>query len=325
MPLNVVDLFAGAGGLSLGFRQAGFKIIAAVEVSKHHAETYQQNFPDIKVHQEDIQDVMAASFAGFADVVIGAPPYDAFLATNQNRKDDPVDRLYKDTHGSLVLDFIDFVGAVRPKAFVLELPPDFAEDATMEALANELSGVGIEQVFVNFLNAADHGACTDRVSLIISNVPVEPEPPADPGLPVGALVEEVREGITNQEIDNLPPEKAGDVEKLKIGDFLEPIPLAGGGPDDVYPNWFRLVPDATAPPVYGFSRFVHPFEPRLTTVRENARLMGFPDNFVFHGNRNLQYEQVGNAVPVPLARQIAREVAVGLGAKPVESPAARVA
>lgn len=312
MVLNVVDLFAGAGGLSLGFKQAGFKIIAAVEVSKHHAETYQQNFPEIKVHQEDIQDVYAESFMGVADVVIGAPPYEAFLATNKERKEDPLDRLYKDTHGQLVLEFVDFIGAVRPKAFVLELPPDFAEDALMEALGKELSSKGIEEIFVTFLNGADHGACTDRVSLIISSVPIEPAPPEDPGLPVGALVEEVREGITNQETDTLPPERLADVEKMAPGEFLEPLPIQDGGPDDLYPNWFRLIPEATAPPIYGFSRMVHPFVDRLCTVREVARMMGFPDNFVFHGNRNLQYEQVGNAVPPPLANQIAREVAFAL-------------
>jgi len=60
--------------------------------------------------------------------------------------------------------------------------------------------------------------------------------------------------------------------------------------------------------VSGGKRFIHPFEDRLLTVREQARLMGFPDDHVFFGGRELEYNMVGEAVPVPLARAIAAEV-----------------
>lgn len=319
MTLSVVDLFAGVGGFSLGFRQAGFKVIGAVELSKHHAEVYGLNLTDVDVHREDVQTTSAESFMGVADVVIGAPPYEAFLATNKERRANPKDRLYEDPHGMLVLDFVDFIGACRPKAFVLELPPDFADDELMHALAEELNKAGFEQLYVAFLNAAEFGACTDRVSLFISNVPLEPEPPEEGSHPVGALIEELPEGITCHEIENLQPERLTEVEKLDMGDFLEPIQIQGGGEEDVYPNWFRLVPEAVAPPIYAFSRFVHPFEDRLCTVREVARLMGFPDKFVFHGNHHIQYESVGNAVPPPLARAVAMEVGRALTA--MEPPA----
>jgi DNA (cytosine-5)-methyltransferase 1 len=306
MTLSVVDLFAGAGGLSLGFKQAGYKILAAVEASKHQTETYTQNFPDIKVQHQDIQDVYAESFMGVVDVVIGAPPYEAFLATNPDRKKDPRARLYDDPHGALVLDFVDFLTACQPKAFVLELVPDFAEDEIMQALGEELNKAGFEQVYVSFLNAADYGATTDRVSLFISSHPLEPAPDEEGGHAVGDLVEMVKEGVPNHEKEDLSEERMKELEKLNPGDFLEPIALNGStAEDEVYPNWFRLIPEATAPPLYGFSRFVHPFEPRLITVRETARLMGFPDKFVFGGNRSTQYESVGNAVPPPLAYAVA--------------------
>lgn len=305
MTLNVVDLFAGAGGLSLGFRQAGYKILAAVEASKHQTETYSQNLPDVPVKHHDIQDVYAESFMGVVDVVVGAPPYEAFLATNPDRKPEPKDRLYEDPHGALVLDFVDFLAGAQPKAFVLELVPDFAEDELMQALAEELAKAGFPQVYVAFLNAADYGATTDRVSLFISSHPIEP-PPSEEGPAVGDLIEEVREGAANHEKEELTEEKMKELDKMKPGDYLEPMSLNGAsGEGEVYPNWFRLVPEATAPPIYGFSRFVHPFEPRLVTVRETARLMGFPDKFVFSGNRYTQYESVGNAVPPTLAFAVA--------------------
>lgn len=294
----------------MGFREAGYKILAAVEASKHQTETYGQNFPGIKVQHQDIHDVYAESFMGVVDVVIGAPPYEAFLATNPERKADPKARLYDDPHGALVLDFVDFLAACQPKAFLLELVPDFAEDEIMQALAQELSKAGFPQVYVSFLNAADYGATTDRVSLFISSHPVEPAPDEEPGPAVGDLVAEMRDGVPNHEKEELSEEKMKQLDKMKPGEYLEPMSLngasAGDGEDEeIYPNWFKLVPEATAPPLYGFSRFVHPFEPRLVTVREAARLMGFPDKFVFSGNRNTQYESVGNAVPPRLAMAVA--------------------
>ena len=74
------------------------------------------------------------------------------------------------------------------------------------------------------------------------------------------------------------------------------------------PNLIRLHPKKIAPTVLGSSRFIHPYEDRFLTVREQARLMGYPDNFVFLGGRDVQYNQVGESVPVPLSRAIAEVV-----------------
>ncbi|MBW3582907.1 MAG: DNA cytosine methyltransferase [Euryarchaeota archaeon] len=312
MTFSVVDLFAGAGGLSLGFKTAGFKVMSAVEANKYMTEAYHANLPDVKIQQKEVVDLVPESFMG-VDVVVGAPPYEAFMATNKERRKEPRDRLYEDHHGETVLHFVDFIAASRPKAWLLELHPDAAEDDIMQSLGEEFAKAGSGQVYVTFLNAADFGATTDRVSLFLSNVPLEPEPPEEMGPPVGALMEETEEDeneTSNHEIDTLPPEKLTKIQSLEPGDCLEPISL--NGHDEVYPNWFRLIPEATAPPMYGFTRFVHPFEDRLCTVREFARLMGFPENFVFTGQRNLQFDAVGNAVPPPLARRVASEVGLAL-------------
>ena len=73
----------------------------------------------------------------------------------------------------------------------------------------------------------------------------------------------------------------------------------------VYRNWVRLHPKQIAPTIHGRSRFIHPYEDRLLTVREQARLMSFPDNHVFLGGINTQFDQVGEAVPPLLAKKIA--------------------
>ncbi|MEB3773801.1 MAG: DNA cytosine methyltransferase, partial [Desulfurococcales archaeon] len=92
------------------------------------------------------------------------------------------------------------------------------------------------------------------------------------------------------------------IYKMSWGDHLIEYTGAGGRR---LPNYIRLDPREPAPTVMGTSRFIHPYEPRLLTVREQARLMGFPDYHVFHGSRDAQYDMVGEAVPPPLAKSIA--------------------
>ena len=155
----------------------------------------------------------------------------------------------------------------------------------------------------------------------ISNVPLEPRAPDDEGDPVGALLEALPDGLKNHEKEELEGTRLAEVAKMAVGDFLEPLRLHGT--DEVYPNQFRLIPEAAAPPLYGFSRFVHPFEDRMCTVREQARLMGFPDKFVFLGGRNLQYSAVGDAVPPPLAKALALEIGAAVHAMVAKTPRAK--
>jgi DNA (cytosine-5)-methyltransferase 1 len=103
----------------------------------------------------------------------------------------------------------------------------------------------------------------------------------------------------------LTPEKQRKMQRLRPGDALVKFRSASGRG---LSNWQRLYADQLAPPVMGRTRFVHPGGGRILTVREQARLMGFPDTHVFAGGRDAQFEQVGESVPPPLARAIAGEM-----------------
>ncbi|MBI2079078.1 MAG: DNA cytosine methyltransferase, partial [Euryarchaeota archaeon] len=103
----------------------------------------------------------------------------------------------------------------------------------------------------------------------------------------------------------LPADKVARIRNLAPGRSLYTY---RSGTGKVHGNWWRLRPDELAPTVTGNSRFVHPTEDRLLTVREHARLMGFPDDFVLRGGRNIQYDVIGEAVPPPLAKAIGLEV-----------------
>ncbi|MGC8972972.1 MAG: DNA cytosine methyltransferase, partial [Thermoproteus sp.] len=242
---------------------------------------------------------------GKVDVVIGGSPCEPFTATNPRRMENPLDRLYTDPLGQLTLHFIRLVGELQPRIFVLENVPGIAQDPLREALEREFKRVGFDEVYFNILLAENHGVPSHRKRVFISNVKITPrrsKPPtvrqALAGLPP------VDSGFPNHDTVTLSPSKAERIAALRPGDALMKFKGASG----IYGNFVRLKWDELAPTVMGSRRFVHPEENRLLTVREQARLMGFPDHHVFFGPKDSQFNQVGEAVPPPLARAIAEYI-----------------
>lgn len=113
---KVIDLFSGAGGLSEGFRQAGFEIIGAVEIDKDSCNTFKTNFPNAKVIQGDIKeiDIEKDSF-GEVDIIIGGPPCQGFSSLNRHNKN-----LHEDPRNKLFEEYLKYVDYYRPKAILIE-------------------------------------------------------------------------------------------------------------------------------------------------------------------------------------------------------------
>lgn len=307
---DVLDLFAGGGGFSLGFRQAGYDVRKAVENFRPKAETYRANFPEVDLIGRDVQDVVVK---GPFDVVIGGPPCEPFTPANAGRRMEPLDRLHKDKIGQLVLQFIRIAGDVHPKVFVLENVVQLIEGPLQAELVRYFGGWGFPTVFFNELLAEDAGTPSHRRRLFVSNVRI--------GLPQERMVPPVGKvlaglpapgtgGVANHEAHPLSDDKVERIRSLRPGEALFGYRSATG---KAHSNWLRLDADRPCPTVMGSSRFVHPTEPRLLTVREHARLMGYPDTFVFKGGRDQQYDAVGESVPPPLARAIAEQVRPHVG------------
>jgi len=308
---KVLDLFCGAGGFSLGFVMEGFKVLLGVDVDWIVAETYRENLKvdvlceDIRnIHSLDLRDVIGVD----VDVIIASPPCEPFTGANPRREVDVLDRLYGDDVGRLFLHAIRIIGDLRPRLFIIENVPSILEPSLKEAIKHELEVVGYPKVYFNVLYAEDYGTPSHRKRAFISNFKLRPRPlkkiitveEALAGLPDPGEINDV----PNHVIKPLPPRKVKKIAKLKWG---EELVLYKGAGRKVLPNWIRLHPLKLAPTVLGSSRFVHPYENRLLTVREQARLMGFPDDFVFRGGFDAQYNMIGEAVPPPLSRAIARE------------------
>lgn len=308
---RVLDLFAGAGGFSLGFEQAGFEVARAVENFRPKAETYHANFPRVDLWVQDIQDVVIRDSY---DVVIGGPPCEPFTPANARRQPQPLDRLHRDRIGGLVLQFLRIASDVRPAAFVMENVVQVAEGPLRAELERLFREWGWTRRFFNELRAEDAGCPSHRLRLFLSNHPLRlPRGAPPPG------VLEVFRGLpppgapgspSNHEPHPLSSEKRQRIGRLGPGEALYGYRSATG---KAHENWLRLEGNKPSPTVLGQSRFIHPTEPRLLTVREHARLMGYPDDFVFRGGRDQQYDAVGESVPPPLAQAIATQLVSILG------------
>lgn len=302
----VADLFSGGGGFSRGFDRAGFSIVFAIDADPVCGKTFKLNFPWSFVLVDDIKDVNGDDIKYLTgkvpDVVIGSPPCEPFTGANPHREIEPLDRLYKDPLGVLTLEYIRIVGELKPRIFIMENVPTLNIPILKEVLIKEFRYAGYNNLYFNILRAEDYGTPSRRVRLFISNVLIKPKP-----MDKRITVEEALSGITcssalpNNECIQPTDRKLKRISRVKWGKAL----FYYKGAVKRIPNYIRLKPNDIAPTILGSSRFIHPYEDRLLTVREHARLMGFPDYHIFFGNRDQQYNQVGEAVPPTLAYAIA--------------------
>ncbi len=313
MTWTVVDLFAGAGGFSLGFRQAGFDVAVAVDNFRTATDTYALNQggdgSGTEVRRVDVRDLDPDSLPE-ADVVVGGPPCEAFTPANQERRSDPLSRLHHDPMGSLTLQFIILLKALRPRVFVMENVPGLLEGPLEGELRDLFARAGYRDVGFHVLQALEHGTPSRRTRVFASNVRLEPpvtvaREDAPSVWEVIRDIEPLGAEVPNHEDFPLSHERRRRVAELDPGGSLYRYEAADGS---VHHSWTRLRKDEVSPTVHGNSRFVHPTQPRLLTVREHARLMGYPDDYVFEGGRSHQYDLVGESVPPPLGKAVAGEV-----------------
>ena len=363
-----IDLFAGAGGLSLGFEQAGFDIAAAVEIDPIHCATHEYNFPNSKVVCASVIDVTGDEIRrrtnlGDAeiDVVFGGAPCQGFSLMGKRALDDP--------RNQLVFHYVRLVSELQPRYFVFENVKGLTLGKHAEFLRELISALGSVGYDVanpyQVLNAADFGVPQDRKRLFVIgarrglSVPNYPKPldrratvweaigdlpDADQFAALNAA-DEVRieweteanyalrmRGLESDPIDfgyarefdlnlltsSLRTEHT-ELSRLRFAATehgkTEPISRFRKLPPNGLCNTLRAGTDS-ARGAFTSPRPIHPFLPRVITVREAARLHSYPDWFRFHSTKWHGFRQIGNSVPPILGRAVASEVIKALGIKP---------
>lgn len=375
-----IDLFAGAGGLSLGFEQAGFDVVAAVEIDPVHAAVHEFNFPFCRVIPRSVTDLTGESIRAAAgigdrtvDVVFGGAPCQGFSLIGQRALDDP--------RNSLVKDFVRIVRELDASYFVFENVKGLTvgkHRKFLDEIIHEFKAAGYDVVESwKVLNACSYGVPQDRQRLFLLGgkrglpLPSYPRPMTskpgaiNPDLPLAPTCADALGDLPDAEryarlsvSDEVTVARwksaGGYAARMRCEDSAgwgygyrrvwNPTLLTSSArsnhtdisrerfaqtaPGEVEPvsRFFKLHPQGisntlragtdAARGAFTSPRPIHYRWNRCITVREMARLHGFPDWFRFNATKWHGARQIGNSVPPPLARAVAAEVMRALGQRP---------
>lgn len=367
-----IDLFAGAGGMSLGFEQAGFDIAAAVEIDPIHCAVHKFNFPNTVIFPRSIVGLKASEIRRVAkignrpiDCVFGGPPCQGFSLIGH--------RALEDERNKLVLEFVRLVAELNARTFVFENVKGLTvgrQKAFLDelAVAFDQAGYNVRMPW-NVLDAAWYGVPQHRERLILlgarkgTKLPTYPQPRTNPAddnnkfgdFPIGPNCRDALGDLPDAErFEQLlssdmvrtayfrkPSAYAAELRCFSSSDWhcgykrkwdIEALTSSARtehssisrrrfaqthyGAVEPISRFFKLAPNGLsntlragtdgARGAFTSPRPIHYEFSRCITVREMARLHGFPDWFRFHVTKWHGGRQVGNAVPPPMARAVAQ-------------------
>ena len=341
---TMIDLFSGCGGVTLAFKNKGYKVLAAIENNDAAAATFRANHPEVIMYQHDIRIISPRSVLedcklnpGELTVLSVCAPCQPFSSQNKSKK--------KDSRTNLLLQMIRFVKILKPKYIFMENVSGLAKGKNLRIL-NSLEkalSVGLKYKLSNpeILDAANYGVPQHRERLILigSRDDVFVEIPNQSHYPPKIAEKENRsswvkvsdafiglEKLTSGQKSTTDPLHKSRNHTPRNIERLINIPKNGGsrkslpadlqlkchkditGYNDVYGRLDFNKPSNTL--TTGCTnitkgRFAHPFEDRAITPREAARLQTFPDSYIFIGSYEQITTQIGNAVPVKFAEVFA--------------------
>lgn len=315
--ITAIELFAGAGGLALGLEKSGIKNVQLVEIDKFCCETLRKNRPHWNVVNEDIANIDFSVFKGKVDIITGGSPCQAFSYSGKKLG-------FEDTRGTLFYEFARAVKEVEPSLFMFENVRGLKshdKGRTLETILNVLSELGYN-IQYKVLNSNNFGVAQKRERIIIIGTKdgLEFEYPNEldkkPTIRDALKNVPLSEGQSYSEkkkkiLDLVPPggcwvDLPVDIQKEYMGKSF----YSGGGKRGMARriSWDEPCLTLTCSPSQKQTERCHPDETRPFTVREYARIQSFPDDWVFAGGIGEKYKQIGNAVPVELARHLGEQI-----------------
>ena len=335
-----ISFFAGAGGLDIGIHEAGFDVKLSVELEPKYCVTLKQNNPTFNVVNGDIMEYSKEKIYHDAnlkhdeevDLIFGGSPCQSFSTAGKRKA-------FSDERGMAMLKFIELIEEVKPKAFLLEnvkgllsaplkhrplnergkdFPPLEKEEQTGSALEYLLNQVKDYDVKYKVVNSAEYGVPQKRERVIF----------------VG-IRKDLNKVYTFPEITHgkdTAIKELGDIEHnyVKYSEerlkYMKLIPLGGGNWRDLDESivekamggayksgggktgYFRRIkanepsPTLLTSPIQKSTNIGHPYEDRPLSIEEYIAIQGFPKGYKINGTINDQYTQIGNAVPVKVAK-----------------------
>lgn len=316
-----IELFAGAGGLALGLEQAGFDGLTYVEMNGDACETLRRNRPGWNVIEGDVHEIDFRQYDGRVDLVSGGFPCQAFSMAGKRLG-------FGDIRGTLFAEIIRCANETHPKMLLMEnVKGLLSHDGgrTFETIRHEVEKAGYSLQW-KVLNASYHGVGQARERIVMIGIRDDladrisfeyPEP-------------DDRQTTLRDALDGVPdsPGASYSEKKAKVLDLVPPGGCWVDLPQDIAReymkssydspggkrgmarrlSWDRPCLTLTTSPSQKQTERCHPDETRPLTVREYARVQSFPDDWEFAGGIGSQYRQIGNAVPVEMARRIGVQI-----------------
>ena len=343
--LTAVDFFAGAGGLTVGLKKAGFKVVAAVEIDPAAAHTYAANHPEVKLLTKDIRDVTAKEILKLTglksiDLVAGCPPCQGFstLADKEHRNDE---------RNQLVSQMARLVRELQPKACMMENVPGLSQRGMplLGAFETELDAMGYT-VHRDVLQMADYGVPQSRMRLVMlagkgfsiplptaTHARVPESSKTKPWVKLkDVLKNESRPVLFSKAkkqggpqrfnwhvVRDLHPISVARLKALKPGASRFSLPKSlrpnshknSKGFQNVYTRmaWGDIAPTMTSGcTTLSSGRFGHPDQLRTISVREAALIQTFPRRYILNTeNIGTACELIGNALPCRFAEAVSRQ------------------
>lgn len=345
--MNAIDLFSGAGGLSIALENSGFNLVLANEIVPRYAETHRLNFPEVpllvkdinQITKEDLHDVLQGKDV---DLVAGGPPCQGFSIFGKRRFVNTKDyNPHDDPRNFLVYQFIRIVKELKPKFFFMENVKGFTnldKGLFVEEVKKTFRKIGYKNIWCEIVCAADYGVPQERYRMFMigNRLGIDFEKPEQTHYPIGSgkypeyttvgdaimdLVGKENEVPNHTPLEHKPIVAAryGYVKegcKLDVNDLPPELAVATrkdskngvvANYSHVFKRLSRSKPSTTMVP--GHNAFpIHPTLNRTLTPREAARIQTFPDSHVFVGTRQEQCIQVGNAVPPQMAEPFFKKI-----------------
>lgn len=325
--MNVISLFSGCGGLDLGFERAGFDIPVANEFDKTIYETFKANHPNTHLVEGDVRQVSSAQIAEFVDGeidgIIGGPPCQSWSEAGSLKG-------IEDERGQLFFDYIRILKDFKPKFFLAENVSGMLANRHNEAVQNilELFRDAGYRTTITLVNAKDYGVAEERKRVFY--IGFRDDLGIDFKFPKGSTADDSKKltlkdiiwdlqetAVPTGEKNHHNPSAVNNNEyftgayspifmsrnRVKSWDEQAYTVQASGRQCQLHPQAPKMVKVGK-----NDCRFVEGKEDlyRRMTIREVARVQGFPDDFSFiYKDANTAYKMIGNAVPVNLAYEIA--------------------